>query len=450
MGQGLFFKIFTWFWLTVILSGVALEATSAWSRRKARVRGAAFERLLPDAAKSAASALEGSGVAGLADYLVRLQQTQSVTAFFFTAGGDEVTRRWTSPAVRKEGLLALREPGLHRGGGNGEIVAQQAPGRSGQLYTMALVLPGNTAGAWPMLPYGRLLTVILMSGVFCFLIARHVARPVLRLQAAAAAIAEGRLETRVGRDLQRREDEIAGLARDFNRMAARIETLVDGQKRLLSDVSHELRSPLARLMVALSLSKRSRPEDVAEHLERIEAEAGRLDKLIGQLLALSRIDSAVDDAQRAPIDLSSLAHEVADDADFEARARGRRVAVTGDAQCSIAGNEDALRSALENIVRNAVRYTAEGTEVEVALRREEGRVGVRVRDHGPGVPDDMLAGIFAPFRRVDESGEGTGLGLTIAERAVAVHGGSIRAWNAEGGGLVVEVELPLSGAPGDK
>jgi two-component system sensor histidine kinase CpxA len=282
-----------------------------------------------------------------------------------------------------------------------------------------------------------------MSGVFCFLIARHVTRPVLRLQLAVAGIAEGRLDARVSVELLRRGDEIAGLARDFNWMAARIEALINGHKQLLANVSHELRSPLSRLLVALSLVNQGPREEVPEHLERIGGEARRLDKLIGQLLTLSRIDSTVDAGQRTAVDLTTLVHEVASDADFEGRACARRVVVAADPGCVISGNEEALRSALENILRNAVRHTPDGTNVEVSLRREPSRTVIRIRDHGPGIPEDMLHSIFVPFRRVENSTHGSGLGLAIAERAVVAHSGTLRASNAEGGGLVVEMELPV-------
>ena len=187
MRQGLFFKIFTWFWLTVILTSVAIEGTSAYARRGARSVGAKFERLLPDAARVAATTLETRGEAALAAYLSELQQKQSVMAYFFDVRGDERTHRWTSAAIRKEGLLATRGPGMQRSGKDGEIAAMHVMGERGNNYAMVLVLPrGASAAAWSLPVYWRLVAIILISGVFCFLVARHVATPVLRLQAAAA------------------------------------------------------------------------------------------------------------------------------------------------------------------------------------------------------------------------------------------------------------------------
>jgi two-component system sensor histidine kinase CpxA len=291
--------------------------------------------------------------------------------------------------------------------------------------------------------------------LFCFLIARHITTPLFQLGAAAGRIADGHLDTRVSADVTRRKDEVADLGRDFDRMAERIESLVAGQRRLLGEVSHELRSPLSRLTLALSLVRQAPAEEAPEHLERIALETRRLDKLIGQLLTLSRIDSGVPAGVSIPFDLTNMVQEVASDGDFEARAQAKRVEMTAAEACTITGVEELLRSAVENVVRNAIRHTQEGTAVEVALERRNSAswaaagpmAVVRVRDYGTGVPEAMLAEIFLPFRRVPLAGEaspeGAGLGLAITERAVSTHGGQVRAMNAAEGGLVVEMELPL-------
>jgi two-component system sensor histidine kinase CpxA len=297
-----------------------------------------------------------------------------------------------------------------------------------------------------------LLLFVVAGGIFCYLVTHYLTTPLNQLGEAAAGIAEGRLETRVPASLRRRRDEIADLARHFDRMAERIEALITGQRRLLGDVSHELRSPLSRLMVALSLVKLSLNKqaieqgsgaETQENLERIGLEARRLDTLIGQLLTLTRIDSGVDRGAPTPFDLANLLQEVASDGDFEARPRQRSVLVERADACTINGFEDLLRSAIENVVRNAIRHTAEGTAVEISLETRKSRALVRVRDHGPGVPENMLAEIFLPFRRIaGADSEGAGLGLAIAERAAAVHRGTMRATNAPGGGLIVEIDLP--------
>jgi signal transduction histidine kinase len=290
-----------------------------------------------------------------------------------------------------------------------------------------------------------LLLFSVAGGVFCYFVSRYLTKPLYKLSEAAANIAEGRLDTRVDPSLRNRRDEIADLARNFDRMAERIETLITGQRRLLGDVSHELRSPLSRLIVALSLVKQGPPEEVAENLERIGFEARRLDTLIGQLLALTRIDSGVDRGSPAPFDLTSLVQEVANDGNFEARARNRSVIIKQADACTLNGFEELLRSAVENVVRNAIRHTVEASSVEISLQVDNSRAQLRVRDHGPGVPESMLSEIFLPFRRVGNgTSEGAGLGLAIAERAVNVHRGGLRALNLPDGGLIVEIDLPLT------
>jgi len=284
--------------------------------------------------------------------------------------------------------------------------------------------------------------------VFCYLISRYLTKPLSKLGEAAAKIAEGRLETRVDSSLTRRRDEIADLARNFDRMAERIEALITGQRRLLGDVSHELRSPLSRLIVALGLAKQGPPEEAVENLERIGLEARRLDTLIGQLLALTRIDSGLDRESPAPFDLTDLVQEVANDGEFEARARNRSVVIQHADACRVNGFEDLLRSAVENVVRNAIRHTAEGTAVEISLHVADSRALLRVKDLEAGVPENMLSEIFLPFGRVANGNpDGAGLGLAIAERAVTVHEGTIRALNAPKGGLIVEIDLPLIPGP---
>ena len=286
-----------------------------------------------------------------------------------------------------------------------------------------------------------------ISGLICFLLTRHITSPVFELRRGAENIAAGNLTARVSENLRNRRDEIGQLGRDFDRMAGRLESLVSSHKRLLGDASHELRSPLSRLLVALGLARKANAEELPELLDRIALESRRLDNLIGQLLTLSRIESGSHAAAASPINLTALLHEIVADADFEARAQSRRVSVTFFEECTVSGSEELLRSAIENVVRNGVRYTPEGTAVEVSVRRERDRAVIRVRDRGPGVPETMLSEIFLPFRRVQTTdaspNEGSGLGLAIAHRAVAANGGKIVARNTPDGGLIVDIEFPL-------
>jgi two-component system sensor histidine kinase CpxA len=233
-------------------------------------------------------------------------------------------------------------------------------------------------------------------------------------------------------------------------MADRIETLVTAQRHLLSDVSHALRSPLARLNVALGLARRHSAAGAREHLDRIELETERLNTLIGQLLTMARVDSGIGLEPRAVFDVAAIVDEVAMDADYEARARRCVVEVSGARNCMVSGAADMIRGAIENVVRNAVRHAADGTPVEIFLERRDEKtpatVVIKVRDHGTGVPDKIVPSLFVPFYRgphADNNQNGTGLGLAITRRVFEVHGGTATAANAEGGGFVVALELPL-------
>ncbi len=301
----------------------------------------------------------------------------------------------------------------------------------------------------------RLLVALLVGGIVGGLLARQLARPIHRLREAARRLEAGDLGARVGTTMGRRRDELAALGRDFDRMAERIESLVEGERRLLRDVSHELRSPLARIQVALQLARAKAGDAAGGALDQIERDAERLSELVGQILTVTRLEHAPDERRTTPVALAELLRQVCEDADFEARGRGRRVELAPVEPAAVRGVEEVLRRAVENVVRNAVRWTTEGTTVDVRLERTAGasgapRVRVRVRDHGPGVPQAELPGIFQPFRRVDDARRredgGVGLGLSITERAVKVHGGTVEARNHPDGGLEVTLELPAEPA----
>jgi two-component system sensor histidine kinase CpxA len=294
---------------------------------------------------------------------------------------------------------------------------------------------------------------LLTGGILCYWLAWYLTTPLLKLRTTTNELAEGNLGARVASKLSRRRDEIGQLGRDFDLMAERLESMVRAQHRLLGDISHELRSPLARLGVALGLARQRSGAEANGALDRIERESENLNEMISQLLILTRLESGTDGRKKTDLDLTSLLREVADDADFEARSMNRAVQVVSADNCSISGVEELLRSAIENVVRNGLRYTPEGTAVEVALRRQNGTgynfAVISVRDHGLGVPEESLEKIFRPFYRTEDardrqSGGGTGLGLAITERAVRLHGGTIKAVNAPGGGLAIKMKLLLS------
>ena len=283
---------------------------------------------------------------------------------------------------------------------------------------------------------------LLVSGAICYALTRYLTGPVLQLRAAARRLAEGDLTARAT-DSRPRHDEIGELVRDFNFMAGRVESLVTSQRQLISDISHELRSPLARVNATLGLARQRLGDNVL--FDRLERDAERLNEMIGRLLTLARLDMTAASPEVRRTNLEALVSDIVADAQWEARERDCRVDLVCDGECHIDANPDLLRSAAENIIRNAIRYTATGTSVEVDLecRAGDGRKAaiLRVSDRGPGVPDTELANIFRPFYRVadarDRDSGGVGLGLAIADRVARIHGGTVRAENRAGGGLEV-------------
>ena len=247
-----------------------------------------------------------------------------------------------------------------------------------------------------------------------------------------------------------RHDELTDLGREFDHMAERIAALISAQNRLLADISHELRSPPARLTVALELARKNTTGKGIGALDRIEMESERVNKLVGQLLALTRLESGAETVPPETVALEELVQEVIDDANYEAKPLHKEVKAVQLDPCRVRGSVELLRSGIENVVRNAIRYTAEGSAIEVSLSGKLDTALLTVRDYGPGVPESELDHIFEPFYRVSEARErssgGVGLGLSIAERTVKLHGGNIRAANAHDG-LLITIELPLSTTP---
>jgi signal transduction histidine kinase len=265
-------------------------------------------------------------------------------------------------------------------------------------------------------------------------------------------LATGDLNVRSPVEISRRRDELAALALDFDSMAERMAALVGAQRNLLSTVSHELRSPLARFSMALGLLRSQSPPYAEGLLDRMERDVERIDVLMSQLITLSRLETGLSSDERKDLNFSQLVQEVVADGDFEARSSGKSVRLWDEGNILIEeADQQALRSACENIIRNAVRFTRPGTEVQVTLRSEHEHASpqaiLRVRDYGPGVPADSLQQIFQPFFRLKSapSGDnGSGLGLAIAFEAIRLHRGSIVASNADPCGLEVRISLPAS------
>jgi two-component system sensor histidine kinase CpxA len=318
---------------------------------------------------------------------------------------------------------------------------------NGDVLTM-LVTPSRSSNSflnWPNARYWLLAFALLASGIVSYALAATFSRPVRKLRDATVALADGDLDVRIGDALGKRRDELGMLGNDFDSMAEKLQRAAEQQSELSRNISHELRSPLARMRVALELARR-KSGDMAE-FDRLETDAERLDSLIGQILSYARLDAdlAVDEV---PVDLHDVIREVIENVEFEFGYSGRILVGTLPEQGTmIRGRRGALISAFENILRNAVRHSPESGTVRIDTDVATGDVVISIADDGPGVDEADLPNLFEPFFRTKTSAEtdgngGTGLGLAIAKRAIELHEGMIEAANGDEGGLVVRVRLP--------
>ena len=334
-----------------------------------------------------------------------------------------------------DGAAPGTQPQGRAQGGNG---ANGGPGMQGPRGPMGPRFE-------PLKPWVPIVAAIFASLLFSVILAWYFSRPIRALRAAFDAAAGGDLAPRFVSASGKSLTELNDLGRDFDRMTARLRNLIDGQTRLLHDVSHELRSPLARLQAAIGLAHQQ-PDKIAASMERIERESVRMDKLVGELLTLARLEAGAIKASQEEISMADLLEQIADDAIYEAASQQRTVVREGDADVLVVGQADLLGRAIENVVRNAIKHSAEGGEVRLQVRAlpEARQLCIRVLDRGPGVAPADLETIFQPFFRSANAGtEGHGLGLAIAQHVIEAHGGSIKATNRAGGGLCVEMILPV-------
>ncbi len=291
----------------------------------------------------------------------------------------------------------------------------------------------------------RCLVALLVPGLICYLLTRCLTSSGVRLREATQQLAEGNLRTRADARMSLRRDELGFLVGDFNAMAERLEGLVDGQRQLIYDISHELRTPLTRLNVALDIGRGRKGDDQA--FDQMQQDLERMNQMIERLLTLAKLDAAAAAVPFEVFNLTDLVASIVHSAGFELHERSDKITMDSDEVFQVRGDTELLQSAIENVIRNAIRYNNSEEPVQVALERMESFVRITVRDHGPGVPSQSLQRIFEPFYRVaddrDRRTGGTGLGLAITERAVRMHGGKVDAVNETPHGLAVRILLPL-------
>jgi len=452
MGR-LFWKFFLAFWLALLVAGAALGSL-VWLHQQGErrdeptlVAGPRAELAL----RSAAATLHHGGVAALRELLADEAPARGAALVYAVdAEGRDLlgrsvpaealaqAREWSTQAQSRRAARATR-----RDAASGLLLFVALPA---DAPARPLLRPGRRAASAQALPPALIAAIgLLASLAFSAILAWSLTKPVRQLRRAVAAVAAGRLETRVAPAMGRRGDELGDLGRDFDLMTRHLQQLITSQQRLLHDVSHELRSPLARLQAAIGLARQNRERSEAM-LERIEREAVRLDELVGELLTLARLEAGNSLGPLETVDLVDLVAAIVDDARFEAHASGREVVFSGHGSAPATVRAELLYRAFENVIRNAVKYTREGSEVQVQADPggEHGPFSLRVADRGPGVADSELETIFEPFHRAagGAPAQGYGLGLAIARRAIEAHGGRIGASPREGGGLTVEIELP--------
>jgi signal transduction histidine kinase len=429
----LFAKILLWFWCTLIITVVGSAFISALSvNRSSSDRQSPASRLVTFQLEEAQAAYESGGRPGLSAFLDNIQKIYGARAILTDNNGrDLLTNEDRSDLISR----AKRRAPLPFIPMADDLVARfDDDGR----YWFFLIVPRERPGAWFITPDH--LFIMGVAVLLCYWFARHLTSPVRALQKAVERFGRGDLTSRVG---STRRDELGQLARTFDRMAGRIETLLAAERRLLLDISHELRSPLARLGVAVELARSG--DDLDAALNRIQKESDRLNSLVGQLLQVTRAEGDPNSLRRNPIRLDELVQQLVDDSRIEAEARGCTLQYDKREAATVEGDPELLRRAVENVIRNAIRYSPRDTSVDVSLAQNDGKVLVDVRDRGPGVPEKSIPRLFDPFYRVEDDRNrmtgGIGLGLSIARRAIELHKGSIRARNVDPG-LEVELELP--------
>lgn len=480
-----FIKIFLSFWLTEFLIIVATIFILAHQFESTEVAYTSLYAMMESNAVRSVQAYESGGCKALASvpntFPLDVPGPADQPAVLFDPAGKalclDVDAKLYAPSVAK-----IAKDGFLLGERHGAGYLEGIQVRDTQGHKFAYLVRGSYP-AHVYIPYReelpRLIISLIISVLVTFGITMVITRPIGSLREAARKLAAGDMRARVkwpkGKAKPKTGDELWGLVSDFNEMADRLESLVDAQMLLLRDVSHELRSPLARLSVALELAREEAQPGaneaaqpvMLEQLDRIERETGRLNSLIGQLLSLSHLESTTRLPERMRVSLCDVVSELLPDMDYEAQRRncgvsfanghdGRNGLQTSETPSAgsteVLGSPELLGRAVENVIRNAIAYTAEGTSVEIQLFSEQ-RLGaqfavLQVRDQGPGVPEAALKSIFRPFYRLDLSRQrstgGYGVGLAITERAVRLHGGAVTARNAKEGGLIVEMRLPVA------
>lgn len=443
----LYWRIFLAFWAVIILTTIVTSAVNSlfFADEVALTRAQSLRASLDALSEQAERALQAGGESALRDWLRRRVENSGTRLLIITPDGRELLGRRIPPGV--DGPRASRAlppgPRLRR---VLDVATRRLEANDGRVYRLVAPRLPPRARRWLVDQRARRLypiVLVFVSGLVCFALARYLTRPIAAFRAAGQKITAGDLSARVGPVVGARRDEFGALATDFDRMAERNQLLISAQQRLLRDVSHELRSPLARLQAALGLIRKKGVGELDKNLERIEHEAENLNALIGQVLTMARLD-AIERIDTQPTDLDELVASIVADAEFEASLDKRSVHYQGRPGLETEADEQLLRRAIENVVRNALHHAR--ATIRVTLARDAHWARIEVEDDGPGVDVVDLPRLFEPFFTKRGSAAGAGIGLAIARRAVRLHNGAIHAENLAGSGFRVVISLPLTGS----
>jgi two-component system sensor histidine kinase CpxA len=458
--QSLFFRIFLLFWLSMAVI-VAATIAITYVNAAREYEQQEFQRR-PPTAITASEVYAKEGVPGLRRWLGANRNSIPDRELYIVGpdGRDLLGVPLSEAAARRLELIsrdqfAGADP---RPLGGPPPVNFRPPRHAAQIVTAdgtaltILLVPRRPTVFGPMalpgVPLAILGIALSVSALASWWLARHFSAPIRRMQAGARALAGENLDVRVSAGLDRRGDELAVLARDFDAMADQLKATRSARTQLLRDISHELRSPLARMRVAVGLARQP-DSDPVRQLDRMEHEIERLDALISQVLKLARLQGADGHFKREAVDIGEIVLDVVEDANFEGAAKNCRIELRAQPGTAVDANRELLRSAIENVLRNAVRYSPAGTSVAVTVNGGP-QVEVLIEDRGPGVPAADLERIFEPFYRVaasrDRDSGGEGIGLAITAQVMRSHGGSATAVNRPGGGLAVRLLLPARSA----
>ena len=448
----LFLKIFLWFWATALGMLLLTWVGYMFSGLKEVVAPNMLATIAPVWAAHVVSSYESGGSNAFAQFIQNNINDRDHKLYLL----DDDYRDVLGRRIEDDGLYTAKAAKLgHLIVFRGHIAAYKVASSTGRPYILLIYIRSDLRGLQSFLTGKGLpstLAMLLLASVFSLWLAHHIASPIHKIQSTARRVATGDLSARVPAIVSRRHDELAALAIDFDAMVDRLEALIRSQKELLSSVSHEVRSPLARINLSLAILRNEWADGPEDVLHRLECDVERVDLLMGQLLTLSRLEAGISSSERTVVSVGHFLEEVIADCDFEAQSLGKSVSFETNNSLSIENADPhALRSAFENIIRNAVRFTRPGTNVEVKLAAEtifpNSSAVIAVRDYGPGVPEDSLQAIFQPFVQLtnkEPSQEGhNGLGLAIASEAIRMHRGTITAVNLPSGGLEIRVKLPV-------